>query len=333
MPVRTEVETPGKAHSAAGKSCETMPDNLFTSRPWQDAIERTYGFAFHRSRGGHGAGTFALIDDAMGKRTVSPAFGDYAERHPAPGLADRIEHARRLFPQAGYMVRLAGEAEVVGARHLRRAFLHEVDLAEYEVSGAFARNVRKSQRSGLSVRRRVDDAGLEQFYALYARQRIRKFASLPQPRAFFENVAGEFFPQNGFLLEAHLGGRSAAFLFVLRHADVMYYKFGASDPEALSSRPNNLLMAELLTIAQGEGAVRLDLGMTPVEGGLARFKRGMGAREMPLTTYGWPSLSGETPDLAARRDLLGEMTRAIVARDPSPREASDYADIFYRYFV
>ena len=333
MLVRIEAKTSGKSGPAAERSGDAEPGNLFTSRKWQGAIERTYGFAFHRSNSGQGADTFALIDDAMGNRAVSPAFGDYAERHPAPGLADRIRQVRHSFPQAGYTVKLAGKAEVVGATNQRRACLHEVDLADYEMERGFARNVRKSRRSGLSVRRRVDDAAIEQFYALYARQRIRKFASLPQPLALFENVAGAFFPQNGFLLEAHLDGHRAAFLFVLRHADAMYYKFGASDPDALASRPNNLLMAELLQIAKDEGAVRLDLGMTPLEGGLARFKRGMGAREVPLTTYGWPPLAGGDPDIAARRDLLREMTRAIVARDPSPREASDHADIFYRYFV
>lgn len=304
--------------------------NLFTSPDWLAVIEETYGF---ETRPAGDAPAFAFIDDALGQRCVAPPFGDYAERCPAPGLSQRARTMRKAFPRANCKLKIAGECELPGASVLRRALHHEVDPRTAEVSASFARATRKAERSGLTVRRISDSAAIERFYALHARQRIRTFASLPQPLAFFEAIAARFFPDRGFLLEARCGNEVASVLFVLRHDNTIYYKFGASDPDALAMRPNNLLMTRLVDITREEGAARLDLGMTPREGGLARFKRGMGASEMPLVTFGWPPLEGEPHDDTREKALLGQITARIAARDPSPAEADVLATALYRYFA
>jgi hypothetical protein len=294
-------------------------------------MERTYGFGFHEVQGLW----FALVDDALGPRMVAPAFGDYAERHAGDGMPARIEAARAAFPGASFTIKVAGGRELPEERRIRSSLLHEIEPTAGldQARPSFRRLVAQAQRAGLAVRTRRDHDALVEFYRLYASQRIHKFRALPQPFGFFKNVADAFFGDDGFLIEVHLGGQPAAFVMALRHEQVLYYKFGASDPDALAMRPNNLAMAALVERARDMGMERLDLGLTPREGGLAAFKRGLGARELPLGTYRWPALDGGDQDVAGKRVLLTEATRALVSSDPGPDAASAMGAAFYRYFV
>ncbi|MEE4200329.1 GNAT family N-acetyltransferase [Erythrobacter sp.] len=318
--------------------------NLFTSPSWREVMTRTYGFDFHEVAGLH----FALIEDALGARMVAPAFGDYARRFvrdepgdgPSQGqtnaLEERIAAARAAFPHASFTIKCAGDAGLPDAQQVRASFLHELDPSKGLAGAkpAFRRNVAKAKRAGLAARLTTEGEALRRFYDLYARQRLSKFASLPQPRRFVEAIADIFFAAgDGFLVEIYHEDRSLAFALALRHEGVLYYKFGASDPESLHLRPNNLAMAALIDHAVETGMTRLDLGLTPSEGGLSSFKRAMGAREWPLGTYRWPPLDGREDIAGEKRALLSEVTASLVANDPDPDEASRYGEALYRYFV
>ncbi|WP_420391419.1 GNAT family N-acetyltransferase [Acuticoccus sp.] len=310
--------------------------SLFTSPGWIAAIEATYGVDFHCTGAAGGAQVVCLFDDALGPRMVAPAYGDYAERCPAEGLAGRIASVRDAFPAHPLAVKVAGEA-TIDAPISRDALLHEVPLGEGdgEPKTAFLRLARQAERAGLTVTARTDAAAVEDFYALYAAQRLTRFGLLPQPVAFFRHVAGNFFGSGeGALWEARADGRPAAYLFILTVDDVAYYKFGCADPDALGLRPNNLLFRHVLDRAREEGRMRLDLGLTPSGNeGLARFKRSMGAREMTLRTFSLPPLDGAAPDTGSRRALLGEITRTVVEGEPSVEAASACGAALYRYFA
>jgi hypothetical protein len=311
--------------------------NLFTSPEWCEVMRETYGFDYVAPAAGGALPPAALIADTLGKRMVLPAFGDYALRNPGPGLADEIESLRIGCGSAALTVKVAGETDLPSERIVRRALLHEIDPQDYEVSSSFARNVGEAKAAGITLEQRTDAEAMDIFYPLYARQRIRKFNSLPQPIAFFRNIARRFFPDRGFVLFALSADRPVAALVVLRHENVLYHKFSASDPDSLKLRPNNLALGRLIEIAAEEGAERLDLGMTPGEGGLAFFKRSMGAREMPCHTYRWPALDGGGENAAKweqeKRALIAEITASLVASDPAPEVASEYGRAFYRYFA
>lgn len=333
MQARTEAVAPAASRDALAGNPVPGAENLFTSRSWADVIVKTYGFSYHRPENARSIPAIALIEDALGQRLVAPAFGDYAMRDPVPSLATQIEAVREAFPAAGITLKIAGTAALPDANITRRALLHEIDPCDCTFSSSFKRNVAKGRRAGVTIEARTDDEALAMFFAMYARQRIRKFAALPQPYEFFRNIASAFFPDRGFILLALSQGRAIAALFVLRHRNRLYYKFGASDPGALDLRPNNVLMAHLVELARAHEIDRLDLGMTPGEGGLARFKRSMGARELPCSTYSWSALEGADRAIAEKSKLIGEITAKLVAGDPDPDEASRYGAAFYRYFA
>ena len=309
--------------------------NLFTSPQWEQVIAATYGFQFHGVKAAGKTERFALVEDALGARMVAPAFGDFAARRADGGIMARIDAAREAFPHASFTIKLAGETGLPADRCVRDAIHNEIDLGPdgRQAERRFRRKAQQAREAGVTVHEVTDVEGFARFYQLYARQRVRKFASLPQPFAFFERIAEVFFPDNGFILEARHEGRVIGGVAAIEYGGECYSKFSASDPDALDLRPNNLLMNDLIEHSRKRGSTRLDMGLTPREGGLARFKQAMGASEQPLRTYRWPALDGPEGDVGAMRALLSETTAALVATDPEPQVASDMGQAFYRYFV
>ena len=91
------------------------------------------------------------------------------------------------------------------------------------------------------------------------------------------------------------------------------YKFGASDPEFLRLRPNNLILWTAIRRACQEGAHEFDFGRTALENeGLRRFKSGWAATEIPLT-YG--VLADRAP--APTTDRARRALRPILQRSPA----------------
>ena len=132
---------------------------------------------------------------------------------------------------------------------VKRARWHRLDVSREEdavfaaTAGAFRRGVRKAEQAGIEVAPLEGDAGVEAFAALHAGLRRRKYGMLSQPLAFFAALRDRFEPLGGWHpLGAFSGGRLVAATVYLRWGDVLYYKFNASDPDALAARPNNALL-------------------------------------------------------------------------------------------
>jgi CelD/BcsL family acetyltransferase involved in cellulose biosynthesis len=206
------------------------------------------------------------------------------------------------------------------------------------VAQAFARchpkqraNVRQAEAAGLTHRIAGDEEGVELFYALHSRVRKNKHGLLPQPRRFFARLAEMVFPDRGFVLVAQCNREPVAAMIFLRMGSVTYYKFSASDLDALALRPNHFLLWRAIEMAIDEGAEALDLGIAEDEG-LIRFKNRFGADSTPVFAGRYGRLEKSESALALEATL-----RALTSRLTSPEaplaSAQAGGNVLYRYFV
>jgi len=170
---------------------------------------------------------------------------------------------------------------------------HRIDLTpglpevERRYTPQVRRNVRKAQRLGVVVRRRVDITALEEFYALHLQTRRRQGVPT-QPKAFVLGIAALLAQGCGFVSVARFEGHTVAAAVFLQAGGKLTYKYGASNVHFQHARPNNLVFANAIGWACEEGLRELDLGRTDFgHDGLRAFKRSWGAVEEPLYyTYG-----------------------------------------------
>jgi lipid II:glycine glycyltransferase (peptidoglycan interpeptide bridge formation enzyme) len=193
--------------------------------------------------------------------------------------------------------------------------------------------VAKARRDGVTVVERRDIEFVDQFLRLHTGLRKRKYRLLPQPRAFFASIRSRFGVTGDWHpLVAVRDGELLAATIYLRHGDALFYKFNASDPDALEARPNDLLLWAGIELAARLGCQLVDLGASDDDQpGLIRFKRGFGAREREIRSLatGAPAADGRDTFGAVLEDLTALLT------EPEVPDAvtEDAGARLYRYFA
>ena len=283
---------------------------------------------------------YVRLEDVGGARAVALPFSDYL---PISDVADAIAGTRLLgdvAPAAQLTLKTAlGSADahrVPGARVSREAVLH-VLLPGAGPSKRLRVNARRAERDGVTVRRRVSPEALATFYELFARLRIGKFGSIPQPRSFFEAVYGEFVARGrGYFLEAVFEGRVIASLCLLKAGGRLYYKFGASSLEALAPRPNHLLFRTLLDELHEGRYAAIDLGLSgagPTYAGLRDFKSMTGATAAPLHYLEVTPVGYDPAPRRAHLARLSAVTRAMTEAGLSTQQLSRLSEAIYPSFA
>jgi CelD/BcsL family acetyltransferase involved in cellulose biosynthesis len=289
------------------------------------------------------------LSDLAGSRTIVLPFSDFAN----PIVQSDAHHQLLCSSLAagGLPTRIAclvdeEHAWPAGARTIARARWHGVPVpadvgdAEPVVSPAARRAIRKAEREGVRVDVVDDDRFLHEFYRLHLGVRKHKYRLLPQPRAFFAAIRDRFTAANGWwpLVALH-GGRVVAATLYLQWGDTLYYKFNASDPGALTVRPNDLLVWEGIRLAQRVGCRLLDLGRSDDDQpGLIRFKRGFGGQERELRTVELPPTASDDPKAdagtsAQTRRALAQATRLLTDPDVPDRATEVAGSVLYRLFA
>ncbi len=118
--------------------------------------------------------------------------------------------------------------------------------------------------------------------------------------------------------------------------DTLFYKFNASEPDALSLRPNNALIWAGVELAHELGCRTLDLGPSDdVQPGLIRFKAQTGAIAHELTVHRWtPPGSTSEPDETRRlRATLEDLTDLFVAPEVGLDVVEQAGDALYPSFA
>jgi len=239
-----------------------------------------------------------------GTRGVSLPFTDECR----PILPDGMpfeDAAREVISRAGSrrwrILEVRGRCR--GMAHLPASaeyVTHELDLTPGEdllFSGYRSnvqRNIRKAEKSGISVVSDPTPGGVREFCRLNCLTR-REHGLPPQPDRFFENLRAHLLEKGfGTLLLARHEGRVVAGAVFLRFAGKAIYKYGASDRDYQELRPNNLVFREGIRKLCGKGVRMLSFGRTDLHHeGLRQFKLSWGATEKTLqyVRYDVPSQS------------------------------------------
>ena len=294
---------------------------------WAQLVGDTYGFrvfAFAVADAGGeiraGAPMVEVRQPLSRPRWVSLPFTDAcpplaATAGDEAALADALGAAATKADVRSVELR----APLVGATPLDEPALSHVLALDPDPAAVYARfhpsqvqrNIRRAEREGLLVRRGTDREDLlHTFYDLHLRTRQRQGVPI-QPRRFFELIWERAINRGlGWVSVVESAGRPTAAALFLAWNRTVVYKFGASDADAWSLRPNHILFWDAIRSACEDGYATFDFGRTDAgHHSLAAFKRSWGATEEPLvySALGRVAPPGGSRGTAAR--LLGAVIR------------------------
>lgn len=302
--------------------------NIFHHPAWLSLLHTSYGYrpfvlAAPSTGGRLGAAVpcMEVNSPLKGRRWAALPFSD----HCAPLWEDE-DALRRLGEEMARQVRagrigaieLRGYRPETGWQKSDEYAFHSLKLragAEDLLRGCHSthrRNIRLAQQAGVRTAQGTSAEHMEQFYRLHVLTRRRQGAPV-QPRRFFAQLRETLLePGLGFILLAQHQGRCIAAAVFLHWQKTLTYKFGASDPEALSLRPNNLLFWDAIQWGHQNGFEQLDMGRSDLSNtGLRAFKSRWGAQESLLT---YATFSAK-PVSAGHGKWLGVL-RTIIQHSP-----------------
>ncbi|MDP2722165.1 MAG: GNAT family N-acetyltransferase [Bacteroidales bacterium] len=281
------------------EDCKHLPknncSNLFNSFEWLHVISKTYGLKF-KAVSNENQGIllpFALIEDQDYKSIISIPFGDYILNDCSQDTQKEVlRFLITTFPEYYIKVAIASKEQPVYEDFAvsQRGLLNQINIKKWKESTnwkeAYERNIRNALNYGLAVHISHDSQSILDFYLLHEQLRIHKFNKLPQPIQFFNHIHEIFLTnRKGFLIEAWSKDRIIASWLILIQGKTLYYKFGASNPEDLKLRPNDLLFRSLMQYGSDNGYSTIDLGFSgsgKSYEGLIRFKSKEGGDKIPI---------------------------------------------------
>lgn len=280
---------------------------IFHHPLWLQLLQDNYGWQFGAPFEGDAGIPFAWVTSRLtGKRLVALPFSDLC-----PPLGDASKLDIEGFRNGRAM---EIRAEVPGWPSTPLFHLHLVTLdetTEKRSSSMFRRNVKKGRKAGVTIERRTDRDGLDEFFRLHLK--TRRHQGVPtQPRKFIRSFESLFRAGLGHVALARHNGNAVAAAVFLGHGRTLTYKYGASDRSALELRPNNVLFAEQIAWGRDNGFELLDLGRTDLgHEGLRSFKQSLGSEERMLS-YTFVGMEPATADEGARDRVM----HAVITRSP-----------------
>jgi lipid II:glycine glycyltransferase (peptidoglycan interpeptide bridge formation enzyme) len=170
-----------------------------------------------------------------------------------------------------------------------RFYTHTLDLTPGEqnlynnLKSTTRRNIKKARKQEVRVHISQSADCLREFCRLNRITR-KKHGVPPQPDKFFQKIHEHIFQNSqGFVALAMVNQKPIAGAVYFHFGKAAMYKYGASHPDFLSLRPNNLVMWEAIKWYTGHGFHTLNFGRNDLENhGLLRFKRGWTPKESQL---------------------------------------------------
>lgn len=220
-----------------------------------------------------------VIGEAPVKGELAHLLSDFAQRE---GIAQvRLVNAPDIMttPPIGFQL----SVDVTHLLHIKGLTYEQLWTS---FKKAIRRDVRKAERSGISVEEVTGMAGVEAFYALYLKSMHRNMAVPKYGREFVEAVYRHLVaPGSGTLLLACLAGQPIAGILVVDSARMSHYLMGGSCTSTLKYCPNDLLLHMAIKRGTEKGLDAFDFlpsgGEDPA---LARFKSKWNAQPTPAHT-------------------------------------------------
>ncbi len=296
---------------------------VFHHPAWSRVIAECYGYrAFVAGvRGAHGelvAGVplMAVGGAVRGRRWVALPFTDHLR--PLANDVDSMARLHRglaavMIGQRIATIELRSWPLPAPAGSLQAAHvLHMTELPSDfgELAATFRKGhvgaARKAAQMGVTTRLAWDMAAMRTYYDLHVETRRRQGVPV-QPIRFFDLIWRHIVNAGmGFIMLAHVEATPVAGAVFLNCANVLTYKFSASDPRYRSYSPNNLLLSAAIQWACDNGFRAVDWGRTDTANeGLRRFKSGWGAVESPLQ-YGYIGREPKHPEPGRLQGVVGK---------------------------
>lgn len=275
---------------------------VFHRSAWARVLAETYGHQPHYLEISNSGGRLALIplmevaSWITGRRGVSLPFSDFAgplwtdpQQKPQVYKALLSLAARQKWKH----LEIRGDCKIPNEiRSFRIYESHHLDLRPgietitRNLDASVRRAIRKAEKSGIQAHAETGLEAVKTFYDLHTRTR-RRHGLPPQPPRFFHAIAKNLIETGlGTVILARLGATPVAGAIFLYSGNRAVYKFGASDTEYLSLRPNHAAMWTAICTLAETGCTELQFGRTaPTDQGLLRFKRSWGAQSIPLPYF------------------------------------------------
>lgn len=165
-------------------------------------------------------------------------------------------------------------------------YTHTLDVSRSEsaVISSFdpvvRRNIRKAEKSGVTIEVCSDLASVREHFRLHAFTR-KRHGLPPQPFRFFEAIQKHILqPGHGFIAAARLHERTIASVMFFRLGTLAFFKFGASDERYQACRPTNLALWAAIRHSMQTGALTVHFGRNALNHeSLRRFKLSWGSSE------------------------------------------------------
>jgi hypothetical protein len=203
----------------------------------------------------------------------------------------------------------------------------DIRRLEHGLKPSWARAIRKARHGGIDIELTRSAPAVSTFYRLHCMTRRRQGVPV-QPKRYFENLWTRIIePGLGFVSLARMSGKPIAAAVFFSWNGYLIYKYGASDPGHLRSRPNNVAIWAGVEWGCRNGCRSVDFGRTLLEHeGLRNFKLGIGSIEMPLEY----SFMGKGPLQATRGAAMRTVSRVIKFSPPIVGRA--IGGLLYRHF-
>jgi hypothetical protein len=149
------------------------------------------------------------------------------------------------------------------------------------------RAIRKAQGNGLSVRRALSSEEVEIFYRLYLSSMERNRAAAKYPLQWFYALYEVLIQQGkADILFAMQDDQYTAGVVLIYSSDSIHYLHNGSEKAYLESRPNDLIIDDIIQKGVKDGKRILDfMGSDPHDLSLIRFKEKWGSQTSDIHTY------------------------------------------------
>ena len=324
---------------------ETRPEaNIFHHPAWAELIADCYGYQpfVLAVRDQHGKITAGLplmeVKSLSGsRRWVALPFTDHcAPLYEDPSALEELLRGLTSHFQQGRISKLEVRwplPALPSAQGSSHHVLHQVDLEAdpkrvlSRFQSMHRRNIKTAEKSEVRIEQGNTEQHLRAFYRLHLVTRQRQ--GMPtQPWRFFQLIGKHLLERDlGFIVLAYKGEDCIAASVFLKYQKTLMYKYGASTPDSLQYRPNNLVMWTAIRWGCENGFTIFDLGRTDNDNsGLRQYKSGWGAQEIPLT---YTALA-QKPEQEGSGQLMSLMQKVI---RNSPIWVSQLTgQLLYKYF-
>jgi lipid II:glycine glycyltransferase (peptidoglycan interpeptide bridge formation enzyme) len=282
----------------------------FHHSSWLRTIRASYSFEPHlyiiKNESSTLCGVFPLFQirsPISGRRIVSLPFSDYG----GPLVSDCcheddfVQLVRSRYEKSIRCMEI--RSTIASSKFLKLDYFKrhvlKLDQDLEKIHGAIdkktiAYSIRKAEKANVVVRQDNTGFGIREFCRLNDLTR-RKHGVPCQPHRFFDNLFNNVIaPGRGFImLASHDATIIAASLFLIANKQ-LFYKYNASDPDALRKfHPNHLLTWRAIEWGKENGFCSLDFGRTsPDNTGLIRYKNMWGMKDIALPYYYHPAIRG-----------------------------------------